>query len=70
MKEPNHGTTLTRATISGRMRTGIGEYWIALVLMLVAILVYVMTDSLSLRPGKHAVQSTPGKCALGCVWSN
>jgi hypothetical protein len=32
---------------------------IALVLMLVAILVYVMTDSLSLRPGKRAIQSTP-----------
>jgi hypothetical protein len=31
----------------------------AVVLMLLAILVYVMTDSLSLRPGKRAVQPTP-----------
>jgi hypothetical protein len=33
--------------------------WIAVILMLVAIGVYVMTDSLSLRPGKRAVQPTP-----------
>jgi hypothetical protein len=33
--------------------------WIAVVLMLAAIMVYVMTDSLSLRPGKSAVQQTP-----------
>jgi hypothetical protein len=33
--------------------------WIAVVLMLAMILTYVMTDSLSLRPGKHPVQSTP-----------
>ena len=33
--------------------------WIAVVLMLVAILAYLMTDSLSLRPGKRAVQPTP-----------
>jgi hypothetical protein len=33
--------------------------WIAVVLMLAMILVYVMTDGLSLRPGRHAVQSTP-----------
>jgi len=32
---------------------------VAVVLMLIAIAVYVMTDSLSLRPGKHAVQPTP-----------
>ena len=35
-------------------RVGVG-----LILMLVAILVYVMTDNLSLRPGKRAVQPTP-----------
>ena len=33
--------------------------WIAVMLMLAGIAVYVMTDSLSLRPGKHAVQPTP-----------
>jgi hypothetical protein len=33
--------------------------WIAVILKLVAILVYVLTDSLSLRPGKRAVQPTP-----------
>jgi hypothetical protein len=33
--------------------------WLAVVLMLALILVYVMTDSLSLRPGKRAIQSTP-----------
>ena len=33
--------------------------WIVVVLMLAMILVYVMTDSLSLRPGKRAIQSTP-----------
>lgn len=29
------------------------------VLMLALILVYVITDNLSLRQGKHATQSTP-----------
>jgi hypothetical protein len=33
--------------------------WIAVILMLVAIGVYVMTDSLSLRPGKRATHPTP-----------
>jgi hypothetical protein len=33
--------------------------WVAVVLMLAMIGVYVFTDSLSLRPGKHAVQPTP-----------
>ena len=33
--------------------------WVALVLMIVAIGIYVLTDSLSLRPGKRAVQPTP-----------
>jgi hypothetical protein len=33
--------------------------WAAVVLMLALILVYVMTDSLSLRPGKPAIQPTP-----------
>jgi uncharacterized integral membrane protein len=33
--------------------------WIAVVLMLALILVYVMTDSLSLRPGKGQTQPTP-----------
>ena len=33
--------------------------WIAVVLMLAMILVYVMTDNLSLRPGKRASQPTP-----------
>jgi hypothetical protein len=33
--------------------------WCAVVLMLALILVYVMTDSLSLRPGKPAIRSTP-----------
>jgi len=33
--------------------------WAAVVLMLAMVLVYVMTDSLSLRPGKHPIQSTP-----------
>jgi hypothetical protein len=33
--------------------------WIAVVLMLALILVYVLTDSLSLRPGKSAGQPTP-----------
>lgn len=33
--------------------------WIAVVLMLAMILVYVMTDSLSLRPGGGAIQTTP-----------
>lgn len=33
--------------------------WIAVVLMLALILVYVMTDNLSLRPGKSAIRPTP-----------
>jgi hypothetical protein len=33
--------------------------WFAVMLMLALILVYVITDSLSLRPGKRATQSTP-----------
>ncbi len=33
--------------------------WVAVALMLAMILVYVMTDDLSLRPGKRAVQQTP-----------
>ena len=33
--------------------------WIGAVLMLALILVYVMTDSLSLRPGKRAKQPVP-----------
>jgi uncharacterized integral membrane protein len=33
--------------------------WIAVMLMLALILVYVMTDSLSLRPGKRASQPMP-----------
>jgi hypothetical protein len=33
--------------------------WVAVLLMLAMILTYVMTDSLSLRPRKHATQSTP-----------
>ena len=33
--------------------------WITVLLMLLAILIYVMTDNLSLRPGKRAIQSTP-----------
>jgi ABC-type Fe3+ transport system permease subunit len=33
--------------------------WIAVILMLGLILVYVLTDSLSLRPGKNAGQPTP-----------
>jgi hypothetical protein len=33
--------------------------WIAVMLMLALILVYVMTDSLSLRPGARATQPMP-----------
>ena len=33
--------------------------WVVVVLMLAMILVYVMTDNLSLRPGKRATQPTP-----------
>jgi len=33
--------------------------WVAVMLMLAMILVYVMTDNLSLRPGNHAIQQTP-----------
>jgi hypothetical protein len=34
--------------------------WCAVVLMIALVLVYVMSDSLSLRPGRHASQPTPG----------
>jgi hypothetical protein len=33
--------------------------WIAVLLMLLAMLIYVTTDNLSLRPGKRAIQPTP-----------
>lgn len=33
--------------------------WTAVVLMLAMMMVYVFSDSLSLRPGKRAIQSTP-----------
>ncbi|CAN5614157.1 hypothetical protein BH09PLA1_BH09PLA1_23630 [soil metagenome] len=33
--------------------------WFGVVLMLAMIAVYVMTDSLSLRPGNRAVEPTP-----------
>jgi len=33
--------------------------WAAVILMLAMVLVYVMSNSLSLRPGNRAVQSTP-----------
>jgi len=33
--------------------------WTALVLMLAMMLVYVLTEDLSLRPGKHLTQPTP-----------
>jgi hypothetical protein len=33
--------------------------WIAVVLMLALVLVYVVTDNLSLRPGTPASQQTP-----------
>jgi hypothetical protein len=33
--------------------------WIVVVLMVVLVLVYVMTDNLSIRPGEPAVQQTP-----------
>ena len=33
--------------------------WVAVVLMIGLILVYVMTNNLSLRPGKGAAQPTP-----------
>jgi hypothetical protein len=36
---------------------------LAVVLMLALILVYVMTDNLAFRPGKHAVQPTPAENA-------
>ena len=38
--------------------------WVAVVLMLALIMVYVMTDNLSLRPGKRAVEPTPASNAL------
>jgi len=34
--------------------------WLAVVLMIALMGVYVITNDLSLRPGKHAVQPTPG----------
>jgi hypothetical protein len=33
--------------------------WAVVLLMLAMMLVYVRTDNLSLRPGKHASQPTP-----------
>jgi hypothetical protein len=33
--------------------------WVAVILMLAAMATYVMTDNLSLRPGKPASQPTP-----------
>ena len=33
--------------------------WVAVLLMLAMVLVYVMTDSLSLRPGQRPSQPTP-----------
>jgi hypothetical protein len=33
--------------------------WIVVLLMLALVLVYVMTDNLSLRPGKRPTQPTP-----------
>ena len=33
--------------------------WCAVVLMIALVLVYVMSDNLSLRPGKHASQPNP-----------
>jgi hypothetical protein len=33
--------------------------WTAVILMLAMMLVYVMTNDLSLRPGKRAAQPTP-----------
>jgi len=33
--------------------------WCAAILMIALILVYVMSDNLSLRPGKLAIQPTP-----------
>ena len=33
--------------------------WIVVALMLAMILVYEISDNLSLRPGRHATQSTP-----------
>jgi hypothetical protein len=38
--------------------------WIAVLLMLAGIVIYVMTDDLSLRPGKRANQPTPAANAL------
>jgi hypothetical protein len=37
--------------------------WIAVMLMLALILTYVMTDSLSLRPGKRASRPVPAAIA-------
>lgn len=33
--------------------------WIVVLLMLLAMFIYVITDNLSLRPGKRAIQPTP-----------
>lgn len=33
--------------------------WVVVALMIAMVLVYVMSDNLSLRPGHHARQSTP-----------
>ncbi len=33
--------------------------WCAVMLMIALILVYVMSDNLSLRPGRHPIQATP-----------
>lgn len=33
--------------------------WVAVILMLGMIFTYVITDNLSLRPGKHPVRPTP-----------
>lgn len=37
--------------------------WIAVVLMLALMMVYVMTSNLSLWPGKHAAPPTPAENA-------
>jgi hypothetical protein len=33
--------------------------WIVVAVMLISMLIYVMTDNLSLRPGKRMTQPTP-----------
>jgi hypothetical protein len=47
-----HRPFWTRAHLDWRV-------WVAVVLMLALILVYVVTDNLSLRPGKRPSQPTP-----------